>query len=54
MAQGQDLHDMACEEAKAFCYGKRWVALEVEGAAAVAAGPALADGECAAAAAALP
>jgi hypothetical protein len=53
MAPGNDLQHMAFADAKAFCYDELRGALEIEEAAAVAAGPALADGECAAAAAAL-
>ena len=53
MAPGKDLQHMAFADAKVFCYDELRGALEIEEAAAVAAGPALADGECAAAAAAL-
>jgi len=53
MAPGNDLQNMAFADAKAFCCDELRGALEIEEAAAVAAGPALADGECAAAAAAL-
>ena len=50
MATGKDM-DFA--DAKAFCYEELCLALEVEDAEAAATVPALADGECAAAAVAL-
>jgi hypothetical protein len=55
MAPGKDLQHMAFDDAKNLCYDELCCALELEdAAAAVAAGPALADGEGAAAAAAPP
>ena len=53
MAPGGDLQHLAFGEAKIFCHDELAALLEIEEHAAVAAGPPLADGECADAAAAL-
>ncbi len=52
MAPGCDLHHMTFEDAKAFCYDELAASVAIDEPAAVAAGLPLADGECAAAAAA--
>ena len=53
MAPGGDLQHIAFEDATTFCYDELYGSLEIDETAAVAEGLPLADGECAAAAAAL-
>jgi hypothetical protein len=53
MAPGGDLQHMTFENAKTFCYDELYGSLGIDETAAVAEGLPLADGECAAAAAAL-